>query len=64
MFQAIPEHIEKLSVYFFLAQVEEALVHGIACRALFFVIRQDAFSTSSILLVSHLTICDLILNTF
>ena len=37
MFQAIPEHVEKLSTcIFFFADVEEALVHGIACRALFF----------------------------
>ena len=37
MFQAIPEHIEKLPMsIFFLADVEEALVHGIACLALFF----------------------------
>ena len=36
MFQAIPEHIEKLPMsIFFLADVE-ALVHGIACVALFF----------------------------
>ena len=43
MFQAVPDvpgysrtYRKVAYVYFFLADVKEALVHGIACRALFF----------------------------
>ena len=52
VFQAVPDvpgysrtYRKVAYVYFFLADVEEALVHGIACRALFFFASwQDAFS--------------------
>ena len=51
VFPNIPEHIEKLPMYYFLADVEDVLVHGIVCRALFFFAAwQDAFAALPIYL--------------